>query len=170
MGTLGNESADALAKAMAISRPSAPAMPKDRMELINISKNQKMKEWQLLWETRTQRWSFQWKNKVNKYMRLENFNNEDTELLNNFFAGSSAFNDKMHLWGLKPSPNCDADPGFRETPRHFLFSCSNTRNMRESLREIIKSENGNRCLTFKAIWKSDQCLRQLAQELKNRFQ
>ena len=170
VGNVGNESADSLAKAMAKCRPSALELPKDKMELVIIARQQKMKEWQLLWETRRQKWSFLWNNKVSNKMRLENFNNEDAELLNNFFAGSIALNDRLHLWGLKPSPNCDSDPGFRETPRHFLFSCSSTNDLRELLMDTISAENGTRQLTLKSIWKSDECLHLLAQELKRRCQ
>ena len=99
-------------------------------------------------------------------MRLEKFSNEEIEYLNNFLAGSIPFNDKKHLWGLCNSPNCDSDPGFRETPRHFLFSCSDTVNLREELKDIIVSEQGFRCLTFRSIWKSDQCLHLIAKALK----
>ena len=92
------------------------------MEIVKETRRQCMWEWQILWETRNQKWSFHWKRKINKKMRLEKFDNEEAELLNNFFAGSIALNDKKYLWGLSNSPNCDSDPGFRETPSHFLFS------------------------------------------------
>ena len=130
----------------------------------------KLTLWQILWESRNQRWSFQWNNKVSKKMRLENFNNEEIEILNNFFAGSIALNDRLHLWGLKSSPNCEHDPGFRETPRHFLFTCSSTIDLRNKLLDTINTEVGYRLLTFKSIWKSDECLHLLAQELKKRLQ
>ena len=170
VGNVGNESADSLAKAMAKCRPSAPMLPRDKMELVTVARQQKMREWQLSWESRREKWSFRWNNKVSRRMRLENFSNEEAELLNNFFAGSIGLNDRLNLWGLKPSPNCDSDPGFRETPRHFLFLCSSTNDLRESLISIISAENGTRQLTFKSIWNSDECLHLLARKLKERFQ
>ena len=166
VGNMGNECTDLLAKKISKMRPQNLKMPLDKIELIRLTKSQSMGEWQLLWESRRQKWSFQWKGKVNKKMRLEKFSNQEIELLNNFFAGSIAFNDKKHLWGLCNSPNCDSDPGFRETPRHFLFSCSDTVNLRDELKDIIDSEQGFRCLTFHSIWKSDQCLRLIAKALK----
>ena len=102
-------------------------------------------------------------------MRCKHFSPFDSEILNNFFAGSSPFNSKLNLWRLKDSANCDTDVNDIETPRHFLFHCSGTREMRKNLTEIIKVKTGKPDLTLNAIWKHDSCLFVLAEGLKNRF-
>ena len=102
-------------------------------------------------------------------MRTKHFNPLESELLNNFFAGSSPFNSKLNLWRLKDSANCDIDVDAIETPRHFLFHCSGTRELRKNLIEIIKGKTGKPDLTMHLIWKYDSCLSVLAEELKKRF-
>ena len=169
VGTKENEAADRLAKNSAKWRPVHPKPFLDKMQVINIIKKQSVKEWQIMWESRRGKWSFGWTDKVKKNMRTKHFNSLESELLNNFFAGSSPFNSKLNLWRLKDSANCDIDVDVIETPRHFLFHCSGTRELRKKLIEIIKGNTGNPDLTMQLIWKYDSCLSVLAEELKKRF-
>ena len=169
VGTIENETADLLAKNASKWRPTHRNTNLDKMEVINIIKKQSMKEWQIMWDTRRFKWSYSWNNKVSKNMRTKHFSPFESEILNNFFAGSSPFNCKLNLWRLKASPNCDIDSNDMETPRHFLFHCSGTREMRKNLTEIIKEKTGKPDLTLNAIWKHDSCLSVLADGLKERF-
>ena len=102
-------------------------------------------------------------------MRVKHFDNYDTQLLHNFFAGSIPFNAKLNLWRLHDSPKCDFDPACDETPGHFLFECTDTENLRQSLKNTIKNEFGVNDFTLKLIWKSEECLAILAKSLKERF-
>ena len=169
VGTKENEAADQLAKDSAKWRPVAPKITIDKMEAINIIKNQSLKEWQVMWDSRIGKWSFCWSEKIKKNMRTKHFNPLESELLNNFFAGSSPFNSKLNLWRLKESAYCDIDADVIETPRHFLFHCSGTRELRKNLTEFIKGKTGKPDLTMHLIWKYDSCLSMLADELKKRF-
>ena len=169
VGTKENEVADQLAKNAAKWRPVHPTANLDKMEAINAIKKQSLIEWQIMWDTRIGKWSYSWNNTVNKNMRTKHFSPLESEILNNFFAGSSPFNNKLNLWRLKDSANCDTDVNDIETPRHFLFNCSGTREMRNKLIEIIKEKTGRPDLTMNVIWKYDSCLSVLADELKKRF-
>ena len=169
IGDLGNESADLLAKKISCTRPTNRAMPPDKMDLVRQIKKQVKWEWQLLWDSRNTKWLYQWKPKVNKYARMEHFNNHETELLNNFFAGSIPLNGKLHLWGLRDSPYCDVDINTNETPSHYLFECNQQRHLREDIKNTIMVETGQRMFTYRAIWKSDTSLKLLVDELVKRI-
>ena len=86
VGNLGNESADLLAKKISCIRPTNRSLPPDKMDLVRQIKKQVKWEWQLLWDSRNNKWLYKWKPNVNKYARMEHFNNHETELLNNFFC------------------------------------------------------------------------------------
>ena len=169
VGDIGNESADLLAKKISSTRPTNGSMPPDKMDLIRQIKKQVKWEWQLLWDSRINKWLYKWKPKVNKNVRMEHFNNHETELLNNFFAGSIPLNRKLHLWGLRDSPHCDVDNNTNETPSHYLFVCDQQRVLRENIQSTIMEESGHRMFTYRAIWKSDNCLKLLVDELIKRF-
>ena len=168
-GTMGNEIVDQLAKNIAKTKPVCPIFNIDKMELIRTIKNQSLNEWQVSWDSRRGKWSHHWNNDTKKTMRTKNFSNLHSELLNNFFAGSSPFNSKLNLWGLKDTANCDIDNDETETPRHFLFQCRKTQDLRKNLKEIIRDEIGVPDLSMKQIWKSNACLTILAEELEKRF-
>ena len=169
VGNRGNESADCLAKAIAKVRPTNCEGKLDRMEIRHLIKEQIMMEWQFLWDSRNTKWSYRWNDKIRKKMRLENFNNYETELLGNFICGSIALNGKKHLWGLSTNPYCSIDFGFTENPKHFLFDCSDNVVMRRDILNIIAGETGIRQLNCRAIWKSDTSLRLLAEKLMERM-
>ena len=169
VGEIGNESADLLAKNISRTRPTNLPNPFDRMDLVRKIKNQVKWEWQLLWDTRRNKWLYRWKNKVNKNMRVDNFSIYESELLNNFFAGSIPLNKKLHMWKLKDSPYCDVDNNIEETPCHYLFECLEQRSLRKEILDTISGETGQRMLTFKSIWKSDHSLKLLVSELIKRF-
>ena len=169
VGTIENEVTDQLAKQAALWRPVNPKGSIDRMELVNMMKNQCLNEWQLLWDSRRDKWSYRWNSKVRKKFRIGNFNNYDTQLLHNFIAGSLPFNAKLNLWKLNDSPKCDFDPASDETPGHFLFECTDTDNLRQQIKRVIRNEFGVHDFTLKLIWKSDECLSILANNLRERF-
>ena len=102
-------------------------------------------------------------------MRVDNFSIYESELLNNFFAGSIPLNKKLHLWKLKDSPYCEVDNNIEETPSHYLFECLEQRTLRKEFLDTISGETGQRMLTFKSMWKSDHSLKLLVSELIKRF-
>ena len=169
VGEAGNERADALAKKIAATRPTCMPSRPDRLDLLRKIKKQANWEWQILWESRRGQWSFKWKDKVDKKMRVEQFKNYEAELLNNFMAGSIPLNQKMHLWGLKDTPNCDCDDVTEETPRHYLFVCRKQASLREEIQRNALVETGNRALSCKVIFRSDFNLNLLVSELIKRF-
>ena len=169
VGTKENEIVDQLAKNVAKNKPECPLLNIDKMDLLKIIKSQIMTEWQVSWDFRRGKWSHLWNKRVKKIMRTKDFNNIESELLNNFFAGSSPFNHKLNLWGLRDSPKCEADIDEDETPRHFLFHCSNTRDLRRNLMNIARNETGFYAISMNFIWKSNECLSLLAEELQKRF-
>ena len=61
VGEIGNESADLLAKNISRTRPTNLPNPFDRMDLVRKIKNQVKWEWQLLWDTRRNKWLYRWK-------------------------------------------------------------------------------------------------------------
>ena len=169
VGNKGNESADCLAKAIAKIRPTNCEGKLDRMEIKHVIKQQIMMEWQYLWDSRNTKWSYRWNGTVSKKMRFEMFNNYESELLSNFVCGSIALNEKKHLWGKRNNPYCVNDYGLSETPKHFLFDCSNNVGMRNDIMNTICLETGIRQISCREIWKSEMALRLLAEKLIDRM-
>ena len=170
VGNIGNESADALAKSIAKTRPTNVESKLDRMEIVKNIKVRLNEEWQFMWQSRNGRWSFRWNDKIKKQMRMQSFSNYECEVLNSFISGSIALNAKRYLWRLKNSPFCPFDNGISETPEHFLFHCTNNVNMRNQIGFVSLGETGTRQLTCRTIWKSDSSLRILSECLIERMQ
>ena len=169
VGNVGNESADRLAKDISRIRPTKCEEKLDRMTIKHIIKDQIRMEWQYLFDSRNMKWSYKFNSKISRKMRLDTFNNFEMELISNFVCGSIALNGKKHLWGLRNDPYCPTDYGVTETPKHFLFDCSNNVQLRNDIMKISAEETGIRQINCREIWKSDESLRILSEKLMERM-
>ena len=169
-GIAGNEEADRLAKLATVHRPSMLALPYSHTQVKALIKSNVNEEWSSLWALRRTSWAYNWMPECSRVFKCPPLDNNLTNKFNSFMCNTVPFRGKLNQWGIITSPDCIYHPGFRETPRHFLFVCDNQANLRLALKNSIRRHTGQCDLTFRNILKIPQCVRLLAEAISEHLE
>ena len=169
-GIEGNEEADRLAKLATVQRPAMLALPYSHTQVKSLIKSNVNEEWSCLWSLRRTSWAYNWMPECSRVFKCPPMDNGLTNKFNSFMCNTVPFRGKLNQWGIITSPDCIYHPGFRETPRHFLFVCDNQANLRMALKNSIRKHTGQYDLTFRNIMQIPQCVRLLAEAISEHLE
>ena len=164
-GTKGNEIADQLAKIATTRRPEMPALPASLSQVKLLIKKKVNEDWQSIWLTRMNSWTFNWLPRCNRVYKCPLLENHLVNAFNSFITNTAPLRGKLHQWKIINSPDCHYHPGFSETPRHVLFVCSHHETTRNELRNLIREATGTSDLTFKNIIGIPSCVHSIAENI-----
>ena len=164
-GVEGNELADSLAKSAAKMRPEMLALPRSHSQVKLLIKRTANEDWSERWRSRLGSWSYNWMPRCNRLYKSPELSNTLTSAFNCFVCNVLPLRSKLYQWKIVTSKDCYFHPGFRETPRHFLFECDHHAETRSLIQDHMKSKTGCPDLTFLGIMTSPYCAGVLAEAL-----
>ena len=145
-------------------------MPLPSSEVKSIIKRNVNQQWNELWRLRRTNWVYNWLPRCNRRFSCPPMSNNLTNVFCSFICGTLPLRGKLFQWKIVSTPHCHYHPGYRETPKHVLFECSQHQGTRNKITSIIREKTGIGELTFKAIMDNPVCVKILAEDLRDHLE